>query len=127
MATNLNHGSSDDVSVEQVRVVPKESAQVLALAVVLDVIKSRIGIFGIDNNETRYFREKPYGRAGDVECIHTSLNWLLKAARVTMITSAPYFDISNTVRRLHTRPCRVCVHSAKSSSPHTPYPSTLPW
>ena len=127
MATNPNHGSSDDVSVEQVRIVPKESAQVLALAVVLDVIKSRIGIFGIDKNETRHFREKPYGRAGDVECIHTSLNWLLKAARVTLIPSATYFDISNTVRRLHTRPCRVCVHSAKSSSPHTPYPSTLPW
>ena len=126
MATNLNHGSSDDVSVEQVRIVPKESAQVLALAVVLDVFKARIENYGTDKKETAYFREKIYASAGDVVCIHAALDWLLKAAKVTLIPSAPYFDISNTVGRLHTRPCRVWIHTAKSLTPHTPYPSRLP-
>ena len=105
MATNLDRGSSDDDSVPKVQILPHVKAEVLALAVVLEVNKGRICANGIDADETKDHKPNhPVGAAGDVEKVHEALHFLNKAAEVTFILSPrTLFSLTPWAAQIHAR------------------------
>ena len=104
MATNLDRGSSDEDSIPKVQIIPHVKAEVLALAVVLDVNKARICAKSISPKETEDLRAKPVGAAGDVEHMHVALDLLNKAAQVTFILSPrTLFSLTSWAAQIHAR------------------------
>ena len=102
MATNLDPGSSDDDAVPKVQILPHVRAEVLALAVALEVNKARIEASGINADETKDHKpHQPVAAAGDVEKVHEALGFLNKAAKVTFISS-PRTLFTNTMGRPNT-------------------------
>ena len=88
MATNPDRESSDDDAVPKVQILPHVKAEVLALAVALEVNKARIEASGINAYETKDQKpDQPVAAAGDVEKVHEALGFLNKAAKVTFILS----------------------------------------
>ena len=117
MDSNLDRGSSDEVSFLKVRILPDVKAEVLALAVVLDVNKARICASSIDAKETEGFRPTPFSTAGDVECMHTSLDWLMAGGPFSSSTCSPTTT---------TPPKMASGSSCYSGTPARPSSSLLP-
>ena len=105
MATNLDRGSSDDDSVPKVQILPHVKAEVLALAVALEVNKARIEASGINADETKDQKpDQPVAAAGDVEKVHEALGLLNKAAKVTFILSPrTLFSLTRWAAQIHAR------------------------
>jgi hypothetical protein len=91
--SSVGSASGENVTApaSQEEVIPSEVSplqRVLACYLVLGVGKGRLYVHDVDEEDTKWFRQKPYGDTGDCACSFAALNELYAAAQVRFGGSA---------------------------------------